>query len=62
MKVTIDIEDLKQFYRSSSDTKEEWYGPENVLKLEVLIEFLRFIEKEKAAIELESFIKSENNE
>lgn len=55
MKITFDIEDLKQFYLSQSTDKDEWWGPERDLNVSGIILFLEYLNKNKAVAEMENF-------
>lgn len=56
MKVTIDVEDLKKFYDSLSDEKEEWYDHVNHMTIDCILHFLRWSGKEKAVKELNNYV------
>ncbi len=56
MKITFDIEDLKQFYLSQPTDKDEWYGPERDLNTSGVMLFLEYLDKKKAVAEMEDFM------
>jgi len=40
MKVTIDLEDLKEFVNSLEKHKDEWWGPINYMTGDIICDFL----------------------
>ena len=59
MKVTIDLEKLKDFINTLSNDKDEWYGPENYMSGTCIYDFLYWNGNDKIAKEFKTFLNNE---
>ena len=59
MKVTIDLEDLKEFVNSLEKHKDEWWGPINYMTGDCIADFLEWNDKKKIAKEFRFFLEKE---
>lgn len=59
MKVTIDLEDLKEYIGSLSSYKDEWYGPENYMTGDCICDFLEWNDKKKFVKEFRLYLDKE---
>ena len=59
MKVTIDLEDLKEFVNSLPQHKDEWWGPVNYMTGDCICDFLEWNNKNKIAKEFRFFLEKE---
>jgi hypothetical protein len=59
MKVTIDLEDLKEYIGSLSPYKDEWYGSENYMTGDCICDFLEWNNKKKFVEEFRLYLDKE---